>query len=249
MLELKKHQRLNSKSMHPKDKPNNYRLAAWLVFLLVSLPIGIFALYHSYKTDKLYLRQEYTGAGIASKRTLLFIRGTLLVTALLYMYIFFQLSYNSITSMEEETKRTWNNLESAYQQRNGLLVQLENTVKGVADFEQKTLIDVIEARTKATSMKLNAVNLTPENRAKFHQTQEQLKGSLSHLLVVAEQYPQLKANENFTTLQGQLESIENSIDACRHTFNEAVQDYNVKVRSFPGSFIAGIFGFKQKRRF
>jgi LemA protein len=126
---------------------------------------------------------------------------------------------------------------------------LVNTVKGVANFEQKTLTDVIEARSKATSINLKADDLTPENMAKFQEAQEQLKGSLSRLLVVAEQYPQLKATENFTKLQGQLEGIENGVKADRNTFNDSVQKYNVKVRSFPNNVVAGILGFKAKEGF
>jgi LemA protein len=154
-----------------------------------------------------------------------------------------------LVGLDEGVKNSWNKVQSAYQQRSDLVGQLVNTVKGVANFEQKTLTDVIEARSKATSMNIKAEDLTPENMAKFQQAQEQLKGSLSRLLVVAEQYPQLKATENFTKLQGQLEGIENGVKADRNTFNDAVQGYNVKVRSFPGSLLAGIFGFKQKEGF
>jgi LemA protein len=154
-----------------------------------------------------------------------------------------------LVGLDEGVKNSWNKVQSAYQQRSDLVGQLVNTVKGVANFEQKTLTDVIEARSKATSINLKADDLTPENMAKFQQAQEQLKGSLSRLLVVAEQYPQLKATENFTKLQGQLEGIENGVKADRNTFNDSVQGYNVKVRSFPGNILAGLFGFKQKEGF
>ncbi len=154
-----------------------------------------------------------------------------------------------LVGLDEGVKNSWNKVQSAYQQRSDLVGQLVSTVKGVANFEQKTLTDVIEARSKATSINLKADDLTPENMAKFQAAQEQLKGSLSRLLVVAEQYPQLKATENFTKLQGQLEGIENGVKADRNTFNDAVQGYNVKVRSFPGNLIAGILGFKAKEGF
>jgi LemA protein len=154
-----------------------------------------------------------------------------------------------LVGLDEGVKNSWNKVQSAYQQRSDLVGQLVNTVKGVANFEQKTLTDVIEARSKATSINLKAEDLTPENMAKFQQAQEQLKGSLSRLLVVAEQYPQLKATENFTKLQGQLEGIENGVKADRNNFNDAVQGYNVKVRSFPGNILAGLFGFKTKEGF
>lgn len=155
----------------------------------------------------------------------------------------------SLVGLDEGVKNSWNKVQSAYQQRSDLVGQLVNTVKGVANFEQKTLTDVIEARSKATSINLKADDLTPENMAKFQEAQEQLKGSLSRLLVVAEQYPQLKATENFTKLQGQLEGIENGVKADRNSFNDAVQGYNVKVRSFPGNILAGLFGFKVKEGF
>jgi LemA protein len=154
-----------------------------------------------------------------------------------------------LVGSDEGVKTSWNKVQSEYQLRSDLVGQLVNTVKGVANFEQKTLTDVIEARSRATSLNLKAEDLTPENMAKFQQAQDQLKGSLSRLLVVAEQYPQLKATENFLKLQGQLEGIENNVKGSRNTFNEAVQGYNVKVRSFPGNLIAGMLGFKQKEGF
>jgi LemA protein len=154
-----------------------------------------------------------------------------------------------LVGLDEGVKNSWNKVQSEYQQRSDLVGQLVNTVKGVANFEQKTLTDVIEARSKATSINLKADDLTPENMAKFQEAQEQLKGSLSRLLVVAEQYPQLKATENFMKLQGQLEGIENGVKNARNTFNNSVQGYNVKVRSFPGNILAGLFGFKTKEGF
>jgi len=157
--------------------------------------------------------------------------------------------YNGVIGQDENVKKSWNNVQAEYQKRSDLVGQLVNTVKGVANFEQKTLTDVIEARSKATSINLKADDLTPENMAKFQQAQEQLKGSLSRLLVVAEQYPQLKATENFTKLQGQLEGIENDVKSSRNAFNDAINTYNVKVRSFPVNILAGLFGFKAKEGF
>jgi len=158
-------------------------------------------------------------------------------------------SQRGLVGQDEGVKNAWNKVQSAYQQRSDLVGQLVNTVKGVANFEQKTLTDVIEARSKATSITLDAKDLTSENMAKYQAAQEQLKGSLSRLMLVAEQYPQLKATENFTKLQGQLESIENGVKADRNVFNDAIKGYNVKVRSFPASVIAGILGFKSKEGF
>ena len=157
--------------------------------------------------------------------------------------------YNGVIGQDENVKKAWSNVQTEYQKRSDLVGQLVATVKGVANFEQKTLTDVIEARSKATSINLKADDLTPENMAKFQQAQEQLKGSLSRLLVVAEQYPQLKATENFANLQKQLESIENDVKSSRVTFNEAINTYNVKVRRFPVNILAGLFGFKVKEGF
>ncbi len=157
--------------------------------------------------------------------------------------------YNGVVKQDESVNKAWNNVQSEYQKRSDLVGQLVNTVKGVANFEQKTLTDVIEARSKATSVNIKADDLTPEKIAQFQKAQDELKGSLSRLLVVAEQYPQLKATENFTKLQGQLEGIENDVKSSRNNFNTAINDYNVKVRSFPMNMLAGMFGFKAKDGF
>jgi LemA protein len=178
------------------------------------------------------------------KRSGLIIFGVLAI--LILWGIFTQRGF---VSQDESVKNSWNKVQSEYQLRSNLVEQLVNTVKGVANFEQKTLTDVIEARAKATSVNIKADDLTPENIEKFRQAQEQLKGSLSRLLLVAEQYPQLKATENFSKLQGQLEGIENNVKSARNGFNDAVQTYNVKVRSFPGNILAGLFGFQKKEGF
>lgn len=157
--------------------------------------------------------------------------------------------YNSLVKQDENVKKAWGNVQTEYQNRNDLVNNLVNTVKGAANFEQKTLTDVIEARAKATSVNVNAENLTPEKLAEFQQAQGQLSGALSRLLVTVEQYPQLKATENFTKLQGQLEGIENGIKNSRKIFNDAVNDYNTKVRSFPMNILGGMFGFKAKEGF
>ena len=120
---------------------------------------------------------------------------------------------------------------------------------GAANFEQQTLTQLVEARAKATSIQLKAEDLTPENMKKFQEAQAQLSGALSRLLAVAENYPDLKATENFKMLQGQLEGIENDIRNSRKNFNEAVNTYNVKVRSFPMNLLSGMFGFSKKEGF
>ena len=157
--------------------------------------------------------------------------------------------YNGLVKRDENVKNAWNNVNTEYQKRGDLVDNLVNTVKGAANFEKTTLTDVVNARAKATSVNLTADQLTPENMAKFQQAQDQLKGSLSRLLVVAEQYPTLKATDNFKQLQGQLEGIENDIRNSRMNFNNTVNSYNTKLRSFPLNMFGGMFGFKTKEGF
>ena len=157
--------------------------------------------------------------------------------------------YNGLVSQDENVKKSWNNVQSAYQQRADLIPNLVNTVKGPANFEQQTLTNVIEARAKATQVKIDANDLSPEKIAQFQQAQTQLSGSLSRLLAVAESYPTLTATQNYKDLQRSLEGIENGIKNNRGEFNAAVNDYNVKVRSFPMNLLSGIFGFKPKAGF
>jgi LemA protein len=157
--------------------------------------------------------------------------------------------YNGLVKQDESVKKAWNNVQTEYQNRSDLVGNLVNTVKGAANFEQKTLTDVVEARAKATSVNINAENLTPEKIAEFQAAQGQLSGSLSRLLATVEAYPTLKATENFTKLQGQLEGIENGIKNSRKVFNDEINVYNTKVRSFPMNILGGLFGFKQKEGF
>ncbi len=157
--------------------------------------------------------------------------------------------YNGLVKQDESVKKAWNNVQTEYQNRSDLVGNLVNTVKGAANFEQKTLTDVVEARAKATSIQINADNLTPEKVAEFQAAQSQLSGSLSRLLATVENYPQLKATENFTKLQGQLEGIENGIKNSRKVFNDEVNLYNTKVRSFPMNILGGMFGFHMKEGF
>lgn len=157
--------------------------------------------------------------------------------------------YNGVIKQDENVKKAWGNVEVEYQKRADLTQQLINTVQGAADFERKTLTDVIEARAKATGVNVSADNLTPENVAKFQEAQSQLTGALSRLMVVVERYPDLKANQNFLQLQTSLEGMANGINNAQRTFNSAVNDYNVKVRSFPMNILAGMFGFKAKEGF
>lgn len=157
--------------------------------------------------------------------------------------------YNRLVGQDEAVKKAWNNVQSDYQQRADLVPNLVSTVKGAASFEQETLTRVIEARSKATSVNVNAENLTPEKMQQFQQAQTELSGALSRLLVTVERYPDLKANQNFLQLQGQLEGIENGIRNSRNNFNTSVNEYNVAVRRFPTNIFAGIMGFKQREGF
>jgi LemA protein len=157
--------------------------------------------------------------------------------------------YNNLVKEDENVKKTWNNVESEYQKRYDLVDNLVNTVKGAAKFEQETLTQVIQARSKASSIQLNADQLTPENIQKFDQAQSELSGSLSRLLVSVERYPELKATQNFLQLQNQLEGIESDVKNSRRMFNESVNTYNTKVRSFPTNIFAGMFGFKSREGF
>lgn len=157
--------------------------------------------------------------------------------------------YNGLVKQDEVVKNTWNNVNTEYQKRADLVDNLVNTVKGAANFEKETLTGLVEARAKATSVNFTADQLTPENMAKFQQAQGQMSGALSRLLAVVENYPDLKATENFKQLQGQLEGIENDIRGSRRTFNDAINVYNTKVRSFPTNIFAGMFGFKAKEGF
>jgi LemA protein len=175
---------------------------------------------------------------------------TLIILGLLAVVVFMGCNgYNGLVKQEESVNKAWNNVQAEYQNRADLVGNLVNTVKGAANFEQKTLTDVIEARAKATSVNVNAENLTPEKLAEFQAAQGQLSGALSRLLATVEAYPTLKATENFTKLQGQLEGIENNIKNSRKIFNDEVNLYNTKVRSFPMNILGGIFGFKAKEGF
>lgn len=157
--------------------------------------------------------------------------------------------YNGIVPKNNAVNSQWGNVESAYQKRSDLVPNLVNTVKGAANFEQETLTQVIDARSKATATTIDPTNLTPENIAQFQQAQDGLTGALNKLMVVVERYPELKANQNFLSLQTELSSIENEILFERKKFNTAVEDYNNSVLTMPNRLIAGLFGFNEKGYF
>lgn len=158
-------------------------------------------------------------------------------------------SYNTAVGKDEKVKQAWSQVENQYQRRADLIPNLVNTVKGYADFEQQTLQSVVEARANATKVTFTAEQLTPENIQRFEQAQSALSGALSRLLATVENYPNLKANENFLDLQKQLEGTENRISVERRNFNTAVNDYNAYVRRFPTNLFAGMFGFSPKGYF
>jgi LemA protein len=157
--------------------------------------------------------------------------------------------YNGLVTQDENVKKAWNNVQSDYQRRADLIPNLVNTVKGAANFEQQTLVQLMEARAKATSVNVNADDLTPEKLAEFQAAQTQISSGIGRLLAVVENYPDLKANQNFRDLQAQLEGTENRIKVARNDFNTAVNDYNVQARRFPMNIFAGMFGFKVKEGF
>lgn len=156
---------------------------------------------------------------------------------------------NTAVTLQEEAKTAWSNVESAYQRRNDLIGNLVKTVQGAADFERNTLTEVIEARAKATSVNINANNLTQQNIQQFEQAQGGLNSALSRLLVSVERYPELKSNQNFMNLQTQLEGTENRINVERNRFNSTVGEYNTHIKVFPNSIFAGWFGFEDMSRY
>ncbi len=158
-------------------------------------------------------------------------------------------SYNTFVGIEEDVENSWSKVQSAYQRRADLIPNLVNTVKGVADFEKSTLTQVTEARAKATSVNVDPSKLTPEKLKQFQQAQTGLSQSLGRLLVVSERYPQLQANQNFRELQVQLEGTENRIKVARDRYNDLVTKYNKKVRRFPGTLFASMFGFDERAQF
>lgn len=157
--------------------------------------------------------------------------------------------YNEMVAKQEAVNGAWSQVQNVYQRRADLIPNLVNTVKGAANFEQKTLTDVMEARAKATQITIKADDLTPEKVAQYQQAQQGLSSALGRLLAVSENYPQLKANQNFLELQSQLEGTENRITVERMKFNDAVQDYNTYIQKFPTNFIAKWFDFQKKGYF
>lgn len=169
----------------------------------------------------------------------------IIVVVVLAIYLWIKGAYNGCVTRQESVESQWAQVENVYQRRADLVPNLVATVKGYAAHEQGTLIAVIEARAKATSIIVDPSELDPEDIAKFQAAQDQLSGALSRLLVTVEQYPELKANENFLALQSQLEGTENRITVERQRFNETARNYNQYIRMFPRNIIANIFDFEK----
>lgn len=175
----------------------------------------------------------------------------LLVVIAVVLVLFFWIkgTYNGMVTMDEGVKTAWSQVENVYQRRADLIPNLVATVKGYAEHESATLEGVVEARSKATGVNVDPENLTPEKLAEFQQAQGELSAALGRLLVIQENYPDLKANANFMALQQQLEGSENRIAVERRKFNDAARAYNTAIRKFPSNIIAGMFGFGSKPYF
>ena len=158
-------------------------------------------------------------------------------------------AYNGLVTDQESVETAWGNVENQYQRRADLIPNLVETVKGYAKHESETFENVINARANATKITIDPTNMTPEDLKKYQAAQGEVGSALSKLIAVAENYPDLKANQNFLELQSQLEGTENRITVARKDFNEAVKAYNTNRRTFPTNIIAGIFNFGEKPYF
>lgn len=177
-------------------------------------------------------------------------RSTIVLLAILAVVVIWGVAENNgLVKLEESTTSAWSNVETAYQRRADLIPNLVETVKGYSKHEQETLTAVIEARSKATSVTIDASNMTEADLAKFNEVQQGVSGALKSLLAVAESYPDLKAESRFADLQSQLEGTENRISEARRVYNERVKEYNTKIRTIPTNIIASLFGFTAKPYF
>lgn len=179
-----------------------------------------------------------------------FTKAILFTVLIIFTANFYGCGYNTLVTLQENVNSAWSQVENQYQRRADLIPNLVKTVQGSADFEKSVLTEVTDARSRVGQVKLSAEDLSdPQKFEQFQKAQDQLSSALSRLLVVSENYPQLKANESFLQLQSQLEGTENRISVERRRFNETVQTYNTEVRSFPALIMAKIFGFKEKEYF
>jgi len=181
------------------------------------------------------------------KKTIVII-GVIIVVLLFTVFPMIS-SYNKLVGLDQDVKASWAQVENVYQRRLNLIPNLVNTVKGEANFEKSTLVEVQEARSKATQVTIDPTKMTSENMAQFQAAQGQVSSALSRLMVSVENYPQLKANQAFRDLSSQLEGTENRISTEIRRFNEVTSTFNSKVLKFPSNIMAGMFGFKEKPYF
>ena len=176
---------------------------------------------------------------------------TLIIIVIIFVSLFSWVkgTYNTMVTQDESVKTAWSQVENQYQRRMDLIPNLVNTVKGYATHEKETLEGVISARSEATKTTIDPSNLDEVSLQRFQAAQGELSSALSRLMVVIERYPELKANQNFSELQAQLEGTENRITVERKRFNEVAQAYNTYIRSFPNNLLAGMFGFQTKAYF
>lgn len=158
-------------------------------------------------------------------------------------------SYNGLVSMDENVSNSWANVETQYQRRSDLIPNLVNTVKGYAKHESETLESVMQARSQATQVKIDPSNCTPQQLAAYQKAQGDVTTALGKLLAITENYPDLKANQNFLELQSQLEGTENRINVARKDFNDTAKKYNTSLRSFPRNIVASMCGFEKRAYF
>lgn len=177
-------------------------------------------------------------------------KSTIIIIAVLALLAIWAVTgYNGLVAMEENVNGQWSNVETQYQRRADLIPNLVNTVKGYASHERETLEGVIEARSKATRITVNAEDLTPEKLAEYQKAQGAVTSALGKLLAITENYPELKANQNFLELQVQLEGTENRINVARTNFNNTTKEFNTSIRRFPKNILAGLFGFEKRAYF
>lgn len=178
----------------------------------------------------------------------------IVIAAVLILFVVIVISwgvriYNQIVPMNEQVATAWSNVETQYQRRNDLIPNFVNTVKGAADFEKSTLTQVIEARAKATQVTVDPKNITPEQLQQFQAAQGEVSSALARLMVVVEQYPELKATQNFRDLQVELEGTENRIAVARNNFNDTARAYNTFIKKFPNMIIASFTKFRERPYF